>query len=98
MKLKLAFHPAVRPEVREAYRWYERQRAGLGAEFIAAIERVYDRIRKTPKLHAIVCDDIRRALPRKFPYGVYYRLHEDHIEILAVHHSSRDPAGWKSRM
>jgi plasmid stabilization system protein ParE len=93
----LVFHPDVQGEVDEAYRWYEQQRTGLGDDFLAAIEEVFDRLRVTPQAHQVIYRDVRRALPHRFPYGVYYRIHTDRVEVIAVQHSRRDPGGWQSR-
>ena len=97
MNLPLVFHSEVRGEVDEAYAWHERQRAGLGEEFLAEVQTVIDRIHQTPELHAVAYRDIRRALVHRFKYAVYYRLEPDHIEVIAVQHSKGDPRRWKSR-
>jgi hypothetical protein len=39
MRLPVVFRPEARDEVDEAYAWYERQRPGLGEEFLAAVGR-----------------------------------------------------------
>jgi plasmid stabilization system protein ParE len=98
MSLPLAFHPDVHADVDGAYRWYEQQRAGLGDDFLAAIEEVFRRIENTPEVHQTIYQDVRRGLPRRFPYGVYYRVHADRVEVIAVYHSRRDPKGWQSRI
>jgi plasmid stabilization system protein ParE len=93
----LVFHPDVQGEVDDAYRWYEQQRAGLGDDFLAAIEEVFNRLRTTPAVHQVVYQDVRRALPRRFPYAVYYRIHADRVEVIAVQHTRRNPQDWQSR-
>jgi plasmid stabilization system protein ParE len=98
MSLPLAFHPDVHGEVDEAYRWYEQQRAGLGDDFLAALDEVFARLQETPEAHQVIYQDVRRALPRRFPYGVYYRVHADRVEIIAVQHSRRNPSHWQSRV
>ena len=98
MILPLVFHPDVQAEVDDAYQWYEQQAAGLGADFVAAIEEVFNRIRATPEVHAVVYRGVRRGLPRRFPYAVYYRVHPDRVEVIAVHHTRRDPSSWQSRV
>jgi plasmid stabilization system protein ParE len=97
MSLPLVFHPDVRGEIDDAYRWYEQQRAGLGDDFLAALEDVFRRIERMPTIHQLVWQDIRRALPRRFPYGVFYRVHSDRVEVIAVQHSRRDPSSWQGR-
>jgi plasmid stabilization system protein ParE len=97
MSLPLVFHPAVHGEIDQAYRWYEQQQPGLGPDFLAALDEVFRRLQQTPEAHQAIYRDVRRALPRRFPYGVYYRILTDRLEVIAVQHSRRDPARWQSR-
>lgn len=97
MSLPLVFDPAVYGDVDDAYRWYEGQRPGLGDDFLAAFEAVYARIAATPQVHRAIYREVRRGLTRRFPYGVFYRVHADRVEVIAVYHTSRDPSGWQSR-
>jgi plasmid stabilization system protein ParE len=92
------FHPDVQGEIDQAYRWYNQQRAGLGDDLLAAVEEVLDRIRQLPEMHQAIYREVRRALPRRFPYGVHYRVHKDRVEVIAVQHSRRDPKEWQSRV
>lgn len=48
----------------------QKQRPGLGREFIECLEVVFDRIRATPELHGIVYRQVRQALVKRFPYVV----------------------------
>ena len=48
MSLPLIFRPEVRSDVEDAYLWYERQRAGLGDDFLASVDRALDRIGRGP--------------------------------------------------
>jgi len=97
MSLPLVFHREVQDEVDDAFRWYERQRSGLGDRFLAALEEVYRRLGSMPLLHQVIFKDIRRGLLDRFPYGVFYRAHPDRVEVIAVYHLRRDPSGWQSR-
>jgi plasmid stabilization system protein ParE len=95
-------HPLrLRPEAEEdlaaARDWYENQRAGLGEEFLTAIDGVFDRIRETPEMYASEYKSIRRAAMDRFPYIVYYRLVSDTVEVIGVQHGSRNPRGWQRR-
>jgi plasmid stabilization system protein ParE len=97
MSLPLVFHPDVQGEIDDAYRWYEQQRPGLGDDFLAALELVFHRIEQMPAIHQVIWQDVRRGLLRRFPYGVFYRVHPDRVEVIAVQHLRRDPSGWQSR-
>jgi plasmid stabilization system protein ParE len=95
-------HPLiVRPEAEEdlveGRDWYEGQREGFGAEFLTAVEEVFNRIRETPELYATEYKSVRRTRMDRFPYIVYYRLVGDTVEVIAVQHGSRSPRRWRSR-
>ena len=61
MSLPLAFHPAVHAEIDDAYRWYDRLRAGLGEEFLRALDATFQRESTTPLLYGVVYGNARRA-------------------------------------
>jgi plasmid stabilization system protein ParE len=48
-------------------------------------------------MHALVYRDVRKALVRRFPYAIFYRVRNARVVVLAVFHSKRDPNIWKSR-
>ena len=98
MNRELVFHPDVEDEVRAAYRFYESRRYGLGDDFLDALEAVYGGLRATPEMHQVIEQGVRRAILRRFPYSVYYRVHADRVEVIAVQHGHRDPADWQSRI
>ncbi len=97
MNYPLVFHPDVQGEIDEAYRWYEQQQQGLGDDFLAALETVFHRLQTMPLGHQVIYRDVRRGLARRFPYAVYYRVHADRVEVIAVHHCRRNPSDWQAR-
>ena len=97
MRLPVVFRPEARDEVDEAFAWYERQRPGLGEEFLAAVREVLDRIQENPEIYAVAYRDVRRGLTGRFPYGVFYRVEAARIVVLAVYHGRRDPRSWQER-
>jgi plasmid stabilization system protein ParE len=97
VNLPIVLRAEAEGEFDEAFDWYEAQRAGLGAAFVAEVQRVFDRIAANPLLHGIVLADIRKAVVRRFPYCVFYRPHTDRVEVIAVFHTSRDPSIWQGR-
>jgi len=97
MTLPVSFSRAAHAEFIEATAWYEAQRPGLGAEFIAQIECCVLRAAEQPQRYAVVHNGIRRITARRFPYSLYFRVHVRRIVVLAVFHSSRDPTIWQRR-
>ncbi len=98
MKYRLVIQPEAEADLDEAYRWYEKQRSGLGSQFIECVEAVLDRISERPELHAVVYRTVRQTLVRRFPYVVCYVLEGHCVDVVAVFHGQRDPASWKSRV
>jgi len=98
MKLTINFHRAASLEFIEASAWYENKRAGLGSEFISEIDRCVLLASENPCRFALVYKDIRRIIVNRFPYGVYFRVEENRIVIMAVFHSSRNPSAWQARV
>lgn len=67
-------------------------------DFAECIRDVFDRIAATPKMHAVVLGDVRKAVVRKYSYCVYYRAETERIEVIAVFHTSRNPSMWQDRV
>jgi toxin ParE1/3/4 len=91
------FRPQAAAEARAARRWYEEQQPGLGARFADAIDEAIERIASSPAAFPVVHGEIRRAVVRRFPYGIYFREHADELVIIAVMHGRRHPLRWQSR-
>jgi toxin ParE1/3/4 len=89
--------PAAAADIEEAFVWYEGRRRGLGDEFLAALQLALQGIGAQPTLHAIIYRDTRRALLIRFPYGVFYRVHDDVVVMVVCMHGQRDPRQWRSR-
>jgi plasmid stabilization system protein ParE len=80
--------------VEDAYWWYERQRSGLGLEFLLAFDAAVERLRRLPEGHELVARRTRKALLRRFPYLVLYAVEAERVLITAVFHARRDPRRW----
>ncbi|HEX5444992.1 MAG TPA: type II toxin-antitoxin system RelE/ParE family toxin [Pirellulales bacterium] len=76
--------------------WYESQ-AGLGAEFVTSVREALHRISDAPGAYGSVYRNVRCARVRRFPYNVFYRVHDDRIDVIAIIHGHRDPSIWKAR-
>jgi toxin ParE1/3/4 len=98
MKRRLVLREAALSEVDESVRWYEASRTGLGAEFVAEVQRVFDAIVSQPDRFPIIVADVREAPLDRFPFCVYYRDRSSRIVVIAVFHNARDPAAWQSRL
>ena len=99
MSAELLIRPEAEAELAEAYGWYESQRPGLGDELLRAVEAKLAAVCRTPEAFAPVHRRVRRALIRRFPYGVFYTIDRDgqRVVVLAVMHMHRDPQQWQRR-
>lgn len=97
MRPRLVFRPEAEAELLDGRAWYEGERVGLGAIFVAAVETTITAILQDPLAYPRVRGDTRRALVRRFPYAVYFRPLGDEIIVLAVMHGRRNPGHWRSR-
>ncbi|MBS0210398.1 MAG: type II toxin-antitoxin system RelE/ParE family toxin [Planctomycetes bacterium] len=97
MSLPIIFDPRAEAEYLESVLWYESQRAGLGVVFDRAVDELLRRISGSPERYPLVSKRIRLALLHRFPFGIYYRIASNHLFVVAVHHSSRDPSVWQER-
>ena len=69
--------------------WYEGQRLGLGERFVAALDRLIDRVSENPQQFPVIETEVRR-----FPYAVYFVVSSDHVAVIAVLHVRRYPQEW----
>lgn len=97
MNYVLVFRPEVQEEVNEAYNWYEKQKSGLGDEFLDSVEQTLNRVSSMPKSYQVVYRDVRRAVVKRFPYAVYYRVISSRVIVTAIFHARRDPKSWQTR-
>jgi toxin ParE1/3/4 len=98
VSLPVVLRDEAQAEFDEAFDYWEAVRPGLGVDFVARVQPVFDRIAANPKMHAVVFADIRKAVVTRFPYCVFYRPHADRVEVIAVIHSKRDPSIWQARV
>ena len=91
------FRPAAAADVEATHRWYERGLGGLGDEFLMEAQRAVVAVVAFPEVYPAVHRDTRRALVRRFPYGLLYRIIDDVIVFVGCFHTSRDPISWKGR-
>jgi toxin ParE1/3/4 len=98
MKLPVEFtKPALR-DLAQAYVWYEAQRKGLGGELVQALEDQLQRVSEHPNQCPVVVRDARRALLKRFPYSVPFRVEAGRIVVLGVLHTSRNPSLLRRRV
>ena len=95
MRRRLQVRRRARRDVEAAAEWYERERPGLGDEFIDELDSLLARVVKAPAQFPIVMEETRRALVRRFPFAVYFVADDERVIVLAIVHLHRHPDAWK---
>lgn len=99
----LRFEPEAVAELQEAAEWYDSRGAGLGHDFLDAVDVVLERVVRWPASASVVPGvrpqlGVRRAPVPRFPYHVVYIPLPGQIRVLAVAHDRRRPKYWHTRV
>ncbi len=97
MSLPVVVRAAARVDIQEGQDWFEQQQPGLGSEFASEVLQTLERIKAMPRMYGVAWRQVRAAGVKRFGYVVYYRVHADRVEVLAVMHGRRDAREWQSR-
>jgi toxin ParE1/3/4 len=97
MTLPIRLRRPAQVEYDDAASWYESRRRGLGLRFVAALRQVLDDISVQPDRYPEVWPAVREAPVSGWPFCVYYQVRSDHVMVLAIFHTARDPSVWQSR-
>jgi toxin ParE1/3/4 len=91
----------ILPEAREEFDaevdWYKAKNRQVAKDFVAAINGVFAAIRAQPKMHAADKNGVRKAVVRRFPFVIRYRIDGSEVIVSAVSHTSRNPDDLRGR-
>jgi toxin ParE1/3/4 len=96
--MRLVYSPRAIRDLEQIASYYRAVAdAGIAAEISQRIERVINRIARSPQSapRLVGRPDIRVVLVLRYPYKVFYRLRGDAVEILHVRHTAR--RAWRLR-
>jgi plasmid stabilization system protein ParE len=97
MTFELRLRAEAEFDLAEAALWYEEQAAGLGGQFLDETLAAFVSITEMPLACQVIYRNTRRFLIHRFPFGIYYRVEENTIVVVAIMHGSRNPLRWKGR-
>lgn len=89
--------PPAREKARDAKKYYNQQREGLGDEFLDAVNEAVRRVERFPNAWSRLSQRTRRCRTKRFLYGIVYAQCGTDIVILAVMHLRRKPGYWRDR-
>lgn len=95
--MKLIVTIRAKKDILKASKWYEEKQKGLGRRFANTIRQEFSFIKNNCETYQIRYKTTRTAVVNVFPYMIHYSIETDKnlITILAVMHTSLNPAKWK---
>ena len=90
---KFILDPQAYLEIRDAYRWYENVRQGLGEEFLAYLDGYFKTLQRGNVLFPVKRYPAYRELPlKRFPFVIIYEQTTFEIYVFSVFNTDQDPA------
>ncbi len=90
--------PRTEADISDAYTWYRHRRPHLAYAFLAAVQASIEAVSELPASFPVVQRGTRRALVRRFPYGLLYVVRADEAVVVGCFHLARDPRSWQDRI
>ena len=84
-------------DVQEIVDYYDAINPEISNRFLEKLFSELEIIKQNPEIFAKKYQEIRSSHLQKFPFNIYYTLHDESVEVLAVLHTSRNPEIWKKR-
>jgi plasmid stabilization system protein ParE len=97
MKPTVILTPAAELDLADSVDWYAAVSPALPSAFRLALDTTFRQIAEYPESYPLVERGIRRALLRRFPHGVFYRLEAGVILVVGVLPTARNPRIWQAR-
>ncbi|MFK7966669.1 MAG: type II toxin-antitoxin system RelE/ParE family toxin [Burkholderiaceae bacterium] len=97
MTRAVRFSEAATEEFVESAQYYQDKVYGLGDAFQAEIHQLALSASEHPERYPIVGTDVRRAVAKRFPFSLYFRVYESEIFVFSVFHGRRNPKIWQDR-
>ena len=97
MRYVLTIRLEAELDIVEAYGYYENCRVGIGMDFVLCVEEALERITRNPMHYEEVHKGVRRAITRRYPYGIFYVVVESNIMVIAVMNNARATSRWQGR-
>ena len=89
--MNLRYTDRAKNDLELSFEWYEKQRRGLGFEFLDCIEIAIKEILTFPEMFQICYLNFRRIVIRRFPFSVFYTIEDKEIIIHSVFDNRQNP-------
>ena len=97
MSYNIVISEIAQMDIEDATGYYEVRRKGLSRLFLLSIKDTFLLISRNPLMYAKIYKEIRRAVTKKFPYAIFYKINNQDKEVVIYRILStyRNPTLWK---
>lgn len=89
--MKLYYTGRAKDDLVSAFEWYEKQRRGLGFEFLDCVEIATTEILTFPEMYQLCYSNFRRNVIRRFPFSIFYTIEKQRLIIHSVFDNRQNP-------
>ena len=89
--MRLHYTQRAKDDIELAFAWYEKQRRGLGFDYLDCIELAVKSVIKNPTIYQNTYSKFRRCVIRRFPFSIFYTIEKDEIIVHSVFDNRQDP-------
>ena len=87
--MKLRYTSRAKDDLEISMAWYERQRKGLGHEFLSCVEAASQSMAKNPEMYRLYYSNFHGCVVRRFPYVIFYTIEDTEIIVHSIFDSRR---------
>ena len=96
MKIKIL--SSAYQDLINGYLFYEKQGETLGVYFLDSLYSDIDSLTIYGGIHPVYFNKYHRALSKRFPFSIYYKMLENSVIVYAVLDCRHDPAWIRSKL
>ena len=85
-------------DIAKALAWYEKQQAGLALEFLSEFNDTVITLEADPLIYQELYRGVRRAVLRRFPYLIWYRVSGKTVSIIACTDARQNPVSTSKHL
>lgn len=89
--MNILYTDRSKDDVHLAFVWYEKQRRGLGFEFLDCVEASLKNIINCPEMYQIRYSNFRGCPIRRFPFSIFYTIEDNQIVLHSVFDNRQNP-------
>ncbi len=89
--MNVRYTDRAKDDLETAFSWYEKQRRGLGFEFLDCIEVGLKSILRFPEMYEEIYSNFRRCVVKRFPFSLFYTIEVNEIVIHSVFDNRQIP-------